>query len=556
MSPTRRELLRSVAVLGGALASRALRPWPAQAAIVDVDPTTHVVTGSTSLTTFTVPEGHTLRFDPSADVTLEMTGNLIVYGRLEMKPDDGHIHTLRFVGVDESAYVGDTMDPVDPDIGLWVIDPGVLDILGQVRTPWNRTGIDPTWHPRDEIRVAPTAKGDRGSSGFASFTPGSPVPQASSALPPAEVLNLTRTVSIEGTPQGRAHVFIRSSRPQSIRYAQLRYLGPRRADATAKIGSRTILGRWMLHFHHCGDGSRGSLVEGVVARDGGAHAFVAHGSNGITFSNCIAYNTTEAQYWWDSEMMDDASNDIVYEHCVAALERVGDQDYACNRGFGTQNGSGNKMLGCVATGGQGHNSAAGFMWPEDGGNGTWVIDDCVSHNNTARGFYFWHNTPATPPAPRRVANRFTAYGNVRGVTQGAYTAQHDWVDLVIAGSDIGLEIDAIDIARGNTYLRPRVESCRTGIALRSASRANSKIFEHIVDAVVDDCVRAVDVNCSAVRKFEFVRCVVNGADLEPSMVVRLRNAPAGSVLRAQRRDGTAWHMNLATGALRSIPAFA
>jgi hypothetical protein len=533
-----------------------LRPAPAQAAIVDVDPTTHVVTGSTSLATYTVPEGHTLRFDPTADVTLEMTGNLIVNGRLEMKPDAAHVHVLRFVGVNENAFVGETMDPVETDIGLWVIDPGVLDILGEVKTPWNRTGTDATWQPSDEIRIAPTAKGDRGSYGFAPFTPGSPVPLASSIVPPAEILNLTRTISIEGTPQGRAHVFIRSSRPQSIRYAQLRYLGPRRTDTTARSGSRTILGRWMLHFHHCADGSRGSLVEGVVARDGGAHAFVPHGSNGVTFSNCIAYNTTEAQYWWDSGMLEDVSNDITYDHCVAALERVGDQDYACNRGFGTQSGSGNKMLGCVATGGQAHNSAAGFMWPESGGNDTWVIDDCVSHNNAARGFYFWHNTPATPPNPRRVANRFTAYRNVRGVTQGAYTAQHDWTDLAVTGSDIGLEIDAIDVARGNTYLRPRIESCQTGIGLRSASRAGSKYFEHIVDAIINSCVRAVDVDCSAIRKFEFVRCLVNGADLEPSMVVRLRNAPLGSVLRSQRWDGTAWQMNLATGSVRSIPAFA
>jgi hypothetical protein len=557
MYPTRRDVLkRSAAVVGGVLAARLARPIAAYAGATDADPTTRVLSGDTSLASLVVPAGRTLRFDPRSTVTLEMTGNLIVCGRLEMKPEPGHVHTLRFVGVDESRYVGDTMDPVDSDVGLWVMDAGVLDILGQVKAPWNRNGAHSTWEHSDDIRVTPTRSGDSGSSGFVPFTPGSSVPRSSRSVPPAEVMNLTRTVSIEGTPSGRAHVFVRSSRPQSIRYAQLRYLGPRKQSPTARIGTHTILGRWMLHFHHCGDGSRGSIVEGVVARDGGAHAFVTHGSNGITFDSCIAYDTSEAQYWWDAGMPDDASHDVTYDRCVAALERVGDQDYAINRGFGAQSGSGNKMLGCVAVGGQAHNTGCGFEWPESAGNNAWIVDDCVSHNNVGRGYYFWHNTPATPPSPRRVANRFTAYRNVAGgVTQGAYTTQHDWTDLVVEGSCIGLEIDAIDVARGNTYLRPRIEACGTGIALRSAGPYASRAFEHVVDATISGCRTAVDVDCSTGRRFEFVRCLVDGADLEPSMIVRRRNAPAGSLLRSQRRDGTAWQMDLATGVCTAIPTF-
>lgn len=556
MYPTRRDILKkSATVVAGALASRVLRPLPTDAA-TGVDQTTRVLRRGTTLTTLIIPRGHTLRFDPRSTITLEMSGNLIVHGRLEMKPDPGHVHTLRFIGVDESRYVGDTMDPVDSDVGLWVMDRGVLDILGQGKAPWNRRGTHRTWQRGDDIRVAPTGGGDFGSSGFAAFTPGSHVPRPSGSVPPAEVMNLTRNVSIEGTPSGRAHVFIRSSRPQSIRYAQLRYLGPRKPSASAEIGTGKILGRWMLHFHHCGDGSRGSVVEGVVARDGGSHAFVAHGSHGITFARCIAYDTNEAQYWWDAGMPGDASNDVTYDHCVAALERFGDQDYAINRGFGAQTGSGNKMLGCVAVGGQAHNTAGGFEWPEAAGDKAWTINDCVSHNNVGRGFYFWHNTPATPPTPRRVARRFTAYrNNAGGVTQGAYTTQHDWTDLVIEGSDIGLEIDAIDVARGNRYVRPRIESCGTAIALRSAGPNASKEFEHVVGAVIKGCKTVVDVDCSTARRLEFVRCLVNGNDLESSMVVR-RNAPVGSLLRSQRRDGSAWEMDLSTGAVKKIQAFA
>ena len=38
-----------------------------------------------------------------------------------------------------------------------------------------------------------------------------------------EVLNLTRNVGIEGTPTGRAHVFIVSRRPQAIAHTAIRW---------------------------------------------------------------------------------------------------------------------------------------------------------------------------------------------------------------------------------------------------------------------------------------------------------------------------------------------
>jgi hypothetical protein len=55
---------------------------------------------------FEVPEGRALRFDPDRDTTLEVTGNVVVRGLMEMRPRPGVEHVLRFVGVDESAFVG------------------------------------------------------------------------------------------------------------------------------------------------------------------------------------------------------------------------------------------------------------------------------------------------------------------------------------------------------------------------------------------------------------------------------------------------------------------
>jgi hypothetical protein len=79
----------------------------------------------------------------------------------------------------------------------------------------------------------------------------------------AEVMDLTRNVRIEGTPGGPAHVFIRSTKPQSIKYAQIRYTGVLKGTNTSSGTS----GRYGLHFHMMGDGSRGSVVEGVVVRE-------------------------------------------------------------------------------------------------------------------------------------------------------------------------------------------------------------------------------------------------------------------------------------------------
>ena len=104
----------------------------------------------------------------------------------------------------------------------------------------------------------------------------------------AEVLNLTRNVRIEGTgnhtpsfqphQNGRAHViFLATEQPQTVKYIELGHLGPRRADKKFTEG---VKGRYPLHFHHAKDGSRGSLIEGVVARQSGNRAFVPHASHG------------------------------------------------------------------------------------------------------------------------------------------------------------------------------------------------------------------------------------------------------------------------------------
>ena len=107
---------------------------------------TKVISGDVSATGIDVRAGGVLEFDPARSTTLTVTGNVVVRGRLRMRPNDPDVvHRLQFADVDESAFVGDTMGPVASDVGLWVIGAGRLDLMGSRRRGWNRRGTHPTW---------------------------------------------------------------------------------------------------------------------------------------------------------------------------------------------------------------------------------------------------------------------------------------------------------------------------------------------------------------------------------------------------------------------------
>lgn len=423
---------------------------------------------------FTVPAGEVWEFDPTQTTTVESGANVVVEGVLRMKPASRAIsHTLRFVGVDESKFVGGGTDVLDTDVGLWVMGAGQVDIVGSKRAGWNRTGTDPTWRANDDIRVAPNAVGD--TSGFGPFEPGSSVPKVSYAgkTYSTEVFNLSRNVVIEGTGDGeadpanngRAHIFIGSSKPQTIRYAELRHLGPR--QVSDENPTESVLGRYALHFHMMGDGSRGSLVEGVVVRDTGGHAFVPHMSHGITFRDTISFNTFDEAYWWDA---DDETYDVRYEHAMAAYTRF-DPEY---RGYGLngfQLGTGKNMTvtDSVAVGIQGNVDSSGFHWPEfaNGDNNSWTFENNVSHNNNADGIFVWQNDQND-----HLAQGFVGYRNGGfGVDQGAYVNNYHYRDLVLfENGEGGIQSKAVGSSRQLPQLWTNVDT------------ESITISEHILDS--------------------------------------------------------------------------
>jgi hypothetical protein len=410
-----------------------------------------------------IKRGGRLVFDPQASRRLESAGNVVVHGRLVMRPASAaSSHSLVFTGVRESSFDGGGMDVLAKDIGLWVMGSGTLDLAGGPKLAWSRvTGpvavgvtritlrADPAgWQPGDELVLTPTlgptapdhtiafdSARIRAISGR-TITLDRPTRFAHPVLAAgggrahtAEVLNLTRNVAVMGTPGGRAHVFIRSSRPQSLKSTVIRHMGPRQRTGMrdASVATTSVKGRYGLHFHMCGSGSRGSVVEGVVVRDVGSHSFVAHESHQVTFRDCVAFDVLEDAFWWDGPpgtstgaVRDPGSisNGVVYDRCVAALVRW-EPDYAgfTLTGFKLGRGKGNVCRDCVAVGVQGSKNSSGFLWAEnEDGPGIWDFRNNVAHNNLRHGIFWWQVT-----ANHHTVFDFLAYRNGgAGILNGAY----------------------------------------------------------------------------------------------------------------------------------------
>jgi hypothetical protein len=425
-------LLVGVAVLtGGASESRAARPPQptvtvtqtvtvtvtqtiTQNVTVNAPPPTTTTEPATCQLSGSDPDGVTIPAGQTCEVngTYESAANVIVRGTLVMRAGD----IMRFTGINESNYVGGGLDPIASDVGLWVMGDGVLDVQGTPKAGWNRTGNDPTWTDTDELVSAPIT----GTTTFAPFVRGSAVPQASPLVPPTEIMNLTRDVVIAGTPTGRSHIFIRSTQPQTIKYALIRYMGP-----------TGVLGRYPLHFHMAMDGSRGSIVEGTVLRDVGNHAYVPHMSNGITFRDTIAFNVIRDAYWWDDGSAN-GSNDILYDHAIAAkvnaYDAAGGEDKFRLTGFRLTMGTGNVIRDSVAVGVIGSTDSSGYHWPENN-EGVWGFTNNVAHNNLEDGIFTWQNTGLL-----HLIDGFTAYRNRVGIDHGAYRNRYVYRNLILVGN--------------------------------------------------------------------------------------------------------------------------
>ncbi|MFJ1790115.1 hypothetical protein [Kitasatospora griseola] len=435
-----------------------------------------------------IDAGGSLVFAKDRSLTLDSAGNVEVRGTLALAPDPAHTHTLRFPDIDEHRFQGGGMTVVDTDTGLWVTGSGYLRLDGAPRTAWVRAAAelkagdttvrlaaDPEgWQAGDELAVTPTAPPDAADFSTSydlvavqridgrTVTLTAPLqhahPQVSAgggAVFGAEVLNLTRNVRVEGTEQGRAHVHLTSSRPADLRHAALRRVGPRAAGKESWNGqpvTEPVLGRYGLHFHMLLDTSRGTVVEGVVVRDAGSHAFVPHNSHGITFRGCISHQTWEDAYWWDgptdTRTPQIPSDDIAYLGCVASrtVYEPNPRGYRLT-GFSLGAGTGSTARDCVAVGVQGATGASGYEWPETS-EGVWTFENCLAHNNLEDGIFVWQNSEH----PHTVTG-FAAYHNGGwGIEHGAYLNDFGYRASVLYGNAAGgIAVHALGRDKGTVF---------------------------------------------------------------------------------------------------------
>jgi G8 domain len=442
-------------------------PKPGDQVVVDhaVVLDTNPVVGSLRIT-----PGGSLSFDPGASHVLESRGNVIVQGMLVMEPSAPAVqHRILFSGVDERKYVGGGMTPLDSDVGLWVMDNGMLHLCGSERSGWARAAAplaagdkavmldrDPTgWQVGDELTITPSDTGGyetvhvTGISGrivsidtaLATARPLFDVGRGRQFG--AEVLNLTRNVVITGQPGKKAHMFIHSMMEQDICHTTFQYLGPQQ---TASDGPHDVLGRYAVHFHHCMDGSRGSTIESCVVRDCGAHAYVPHVSNGVTFRDCVAHNTTDPAYWYDAR---DSSADTLWDGCVASATKHNEPFKYTNAGFvhGFGPDGRNTARNCVAVGVDG----SGFFWDADS-ESVWVFEDDLAHHCTEAGARVWQNDDLP-----HVITRFIAYRNDVGVSHGAYGNAYHYSDCQLVGNaSAAMTVAAVSVKPSNGLVFDRM----------------------------------------------------------------------------------------------------
>ncbi|OQP47369.1 hypothetical protein A4H97_07660 [Niastella yeongjuensis] len=417
-----------------------------------------------------VSSGATLQFDSNKSTTLQSTGNVVVEGKLTMRPSSASvIQKLQFININESKFVGGGMDVLTTDVGLWAMGSGILDLIGTKKTAFvraagsvalgattiNLNSSPAGWQVEDEISIAPTESPTVGNaylSGFDERTiksiSGSSITLSAGTLRAhpqinnmwsAEVINLTRNVRIEGTANGRTHIFIRSSVPQTISNIQVRYIGPRKnrgGDSTAEF----VPGRYGIHFHHCDNGTVGTMVEGCVIRDTGSHCYVPHSSNGITLKGNVAYNGMEIAFWWD---VLDFTHGTVWDGNLVAISKfihealdVDSEDAPtfASSGFLLGPGDDNVCNNNVCIGTTGDFRAGGaYYWMEGLIESVWEFENNIAHNCHA-GLVSWQNN-----LKNHIVRDSIVYNCGLGIYHGAYTNTYLYTGGYVYNSQITIK---------------------------------------------------------------------------------------------------------------------
>jgi len=231
--------------------------------------------------------------------------------------------------------------------------------------------------------------------------------------------NLERDIKITGSGHIR---FEHGSGVSTIRYVEI------------NLQPDLKLAEYSLHWHYVGDGSRGTLVEGVVVKNSTNRAFVPHASHGIMFRDTIARDVTGSGYWWDpppfqSTDQSNNSNDITYDHALA--DGVTPSAISSTHRFAAfrlGSGSGNTVIDSVAMNVVGGKDSSGFQWPEHvAGPRAWRFENNVAHHNSANGIFVWQNSSVD-----HLIDGYRGYANGNSdIDHGAYKNIYDYRNVTV-----------------------------------------------------------------------------------------------------------------------------
>ena len=302
---------------------------------------------------------------------------------------------------------------------------GQVDLRGIPKSGWVRGASPSGWQSGDRILTAPTEPGRYSLSDFHSGAPGV-VNLADGRTIVAEQFNLTRSITIDNVSRIMFHM---GAGRQVLKHI-----------AVTNSGIAGKLAFYPIHFHLNGNTARGSIIEGVVVENGRFHAFVPHASHGITFLDCVAFNTIGDAYWWDlppeKGNTTNDTHDTIWQHCLAA--HVVPMETNRATAFFLGKGLGNRCIDCTAVAVQGGPQTSGFHWPENAA-GIWEFSGGVAHNNTSTGIFTWQNNLDV-----HLIEDFIAYRVGRsGIEHGAYANNYIYRKAVVTDAEWALRQHAI-----------------------------------------------------------------------------------------------------------------
>ena len=200
-------------------------------------------------------------------------------------------------------------------------------------------------------------------------------------------------------------------------------------------GTENVLGAYALHWHMCGDSTRGSVINDTHVVNSNFRAFVPHASHGITITNSSATNTTGEAVWWDRPGTNDEcrfnkfctadnTNDLVIDNLL--VDGVNRPEGV--RGFRMSGvvlgaGSGNVIRNSHVTGVDGSKDCSAYHWPEfassNVGGSVWVFENNTG-DSACHGIFVWQNESGTV----HTIDGFTGGGIEHGAYRNVYHYQN------------------------------------------------------------------------------------------------------------------------------------